>query len=162
MRRYLRQMENLKGKIVAHQEFQNLLIRVADVVNIDGPLLTLFLHANRQLYLFDWVDRDAESNRWLIYHTNKALLNRFLSKNISHFELLMSDESYVFKIDIDSKLNWNSCQQVTKKSLPNSYLPKKDVFFEKSDCPNFARLSAFLNPVKNLPKRPFQEVVLMT
>lgn len=159
---YLRKMENLKGKIVAHQEFQNLLIRVADVVNMDGPLLTLFLHANRQLYLLDWVDRDAQSNRWLIYRTNKVLLNRFLNRDISHYQLLMSDESYVFKIDIDNKLDWNNCLQVPKKSLPNSYLPSKDVFFEKSDCPNFPRLSAFLNPVKNSSKRPIQEVALAT
>lgn len=152
-------MENLKGKTIAHQEFQNLLIRVADVVNIDGPLLTLFLHTNRQLYLFDWVDRDTESNRWLIYRTNKALLNRFINKDISHYELLMSDESYVYKIEIDHKLDWHNFQQVSKKSLPNSYLPSKNVYFEIADCPNYPRLSSFLNPVKNLPNRPIQEAV---
>ncbi len=155
-------MENLNGKIITHQEFQNLLIRVADVVNMDGPLLTLFLHANRQLYLFDWVDRNTESNRWLIYRTNKSLLNRFLNKEISHFQLLMSDESFVYKIDIDNKLDWNNCLQVPKKSLPNTYLPSKDVFFEKNDCPNFSRLSAFLNPTKNLPKRTILETALAT
>jgi hypothetical protein len=150
-------MENLKGKIVAHQTFQNLLIRIVDVINIEGPLLTLFLHANRQLYLFDWVDRDDVSNRWLIYRTNKTLLNRFLNKSIS---LIMSDESFVYKIDIDNKLEWHDCQQVTKKSLPASYLPSKDMFFDTKDCPNFARLSAFLSPVKHLPKQPIQEIVL--
>lgn len=156
---YLRKMENLKGKTIAHQEFQNLLIRVADVVNIEGPLLTLFLHTNRQLYLFDWVDRDTESNRWLIYRTNRALLNRFINKDISHFELLMSDESYVYKIDIDHNLDWHNFQQVAKKSLPNSYLPLKNVYYEQSDCPNYLRLSSFLNPIKNLPKQSIQEVV---
>jgi hypothetical protein len=154
-------MENLEGKIIAHQAFQNLLIRVADVVNIDGPLLTLFLHTNRQLYLFDWVDRDATSNRWLVYRTNKAILNRFLNKDISHYELLMADESSVYKIDIDNNLVWHNCQHVAKKALPTQYLPLKDVFFDVSDCPNYARLSAFLNPIKRLPKRPIQEVLVM-
>lgn len=153
-------MEILKGKIVAHQEFQNLLIRVADVVNIEGPLLILFLHTNQQLYLLDWVDRDAEMNRWLVYRTNRVLLNRFTKKEISHYELLLSDESYVYKIDIDNNLEWHDCLQVAKKSLPDSYLPFKDVFFENSDCPNYPRLIAFINAVKNLPKQTLQEVVL--
>jgi hypothetical protein len=152
-------MENLKGKIVEHKTFQNLLIRVADVVNMDGPLLTLFLHTNRQLYLFDWVDRDATANRWLIYRTSKTLLNQFLNKEISHYQLLMADESYVYAIDVDSKLEWHNCQQVAKKALPNSYLPLKDVFFEKIDCPNYPRLSSFLSPVRNLTKRPIQEAL---
>ena len=42
-------METLKGDIFAHEELQNLLIRVVDLVNIDGPLLTLYLHANKHL-----------------------------------------------------------------------------------------------------------------
>jgi hypothetical protein len=153
-------MENLNGKTIAHQEFQNLLIRVADVVNIEGPLLTLFLHTNRQLYLFDWVDRNLDSNRWLVYRTNRSLLNRFLNKEISHYDLLMSDESFVLSVDIDSKLNWNNCQQVAKKALPKRYLPLRDIVFEKNDCPNYPRLSAFLTPVRSLSKRTFNEVAL--
>ena len=71
-------MEILKGEIFAHEELQNLLIRVVDLVNIDGPLLTLYLHADKHLYLLDWVDRDISANRWLIYRTNPLLLNQFV------------------------------------------------------------------------------------
>ncbi len=153
-------MENLKGKIIAHETLQAMLIRVADVVNIEGPLLTLFLHANRQLYLMDWVDRNTQANRWLLYRTNRVLLNRFLNREISHFDLLLSDESFVFKIDIDKNLSWQNIQQVAKKGLPKQYLPSNEVFFEKNDCPNYIRLSAFLSPVKNLSKFPIQEMAI--
>jgi hypothetical protein len=161
LRTYLKTMENLKGKIIEHEAFQNLLIRIVDVVNMDGPLLTLYLHTNRQLYLFDWVDRDATANRWLIYRTSKTLLNQFLNKDISHYQLLMSDESYVYAIDLNSKLEWHNCQQVAKKALPNSYFPLKDVFFEKIDCPNYPRLSSFLSPVRhgNIRKQLIEEAL---
>ena len=144
-------METLKGDIFAHQELQNLLIRVVDLVNIDGPLLTLYLHANKHLYLFDWVDRDVAANRWLIYRTNPSLLAQFIKGGISHHNLLMGGESFVFKTDIDKNLNWNSCQIIEKKDLPTGYLPPKDTLFEKEYCSNYQKLWVFIHSESTQP-----------
>ena len=144
-------METLKGDTFAHHELQNLLIRVVDLVNIDGPLLTLYLHANKHLYLFDWVDRDISANRWLIYQTNPSLLDQFIKCDISHHDLLMGGEPFVFKVDIDKNLNWNSCQIIEKRDLPTDYLPLKDTLFEKEYCSNYQKLWVFVQSESTLP-----------
>ena len=144
-------MENLKGDVFAHEELQNLLIRVVDLVNIDGPLLTLYLHADKHLYLFDWVDRDMSTNRWLIYRTNPALLAQFIQYGISSYDLLMGGDAFVFKVDIDKNLHWNNCQIVGKSDLPNGYLPAKDALFEKTYCSNYQKLWVFIHSENTQP-----------
>jgi hypothetical protein len=153
-------MEILNGKKIPQQDLQNLLVRVADLVNIEGPLLTLYLHANKQLYLCDWVDRDNNHNRWLLYRTQAATLQQFVEGKISHHDLLFADELTVYKIDIDRQLNWQNGQKIEKKALPNNYLPQKDVFFDKADCPNFARLMAFISPQKRVLQTENYDLVL--
>jgi hypothetical protein len=138
-------METLKGKIFAHQELLNSLTRVVDLVNIDGPLLTLYQHVNKNLYLLDWVDRDITANRWLIYRTNPLFLEQFMKCNISHHALFMGGESFVYKTDIDKNLNWNNWQIIEKKYLPNGYFPSKDILFEKEYCSDYQKLVDFIH-----------------
>ncbi len=139
-------MEILKSKINSNHNFQNLLVRIVDVVNFDGPLMTLFEHKeNKHIYLLDWIDSNSEFNRWLLYKSNPIVLENFIKGSMSHYDLFMSEEVNCFVIDIDTHLNWNNCQIVQKKNLPINYLPKKDVFFEEYDCPNFTRLKAFID-----------------
>lgn len=139
-------METLKGKILDNLRLQNLYVRIVDVVNFEGPLLTLFENIkNKHLYLFDWVDRDSQCNRWLVYRCNPTSLDKFINEKISHFELFHSDEPYCFVVDIDKNLNWNNLQQIEKNNLPVNYLPSKEDFFEKYDCPNFIKLEKYVN-----------------
>ena len=88
---------------------QNSLIRLADIVNFIGPLLTLFENSDdKHLYLLDWVDRDSLFNRWLIYRCTPISLSKFIKKDISHLDLLLSDESYCYTVDIDKNLIWHN------------------------------------------------------
>lgn len=147
-------METLNTNILTNFQLQDLLIRIADIVNFEGPLLTLFQQINnKHLYLFDWVDKNQEFNRWLIYRCNPKMLNRFISGQISHYDLFISDEPFCFKIDIDKNLTWHSPQQIEKKKLPQSYLPVKDDYFDKSDCPNFKKLNQFVNQTNESQKQ---------
>ena len=87
-------MERLNGKNIEMLEFQSSLLRIVDVVNFEGPLLTLFQDiTTNNLYLFDWVDRDTLFNRWIVYHCKPDTLNQFIKSKISHYDLFMSDES---------------------------------------------------------------------
>ena len=138
-------METLKGNIFAHQELQNSLTRVVDLVNIDGPLLTLYFHTNKNLYLLDWIDRDNTANRWLIYRTNPLLLEKFIKGDISHYDIFMGAESFVLKTDIDKNLNWNNWQIIEKNDLPNGYFPPKDILFEKEYCSDYQKLVDFIH-----------------
>ena len=63
----------------------------------------------------------------------------------------MSEEAFVFKVDIDKNLNWNSCQTVEKKDLPDGYLPSKDSFFEKEYCSNYQKLWIFIHSESTQP-----------
>jgi hypothetical protein len=142
-------METLNGKNIEKIEFQNSLIRIADVQNFEGPLLTLFENTlDKHLYLFDWVDRDSQFNRWIVYRCKPNILQKFIHSKISHYDLLMSDEVHCNTIDIDKNLNWYNTRTIKKTNLPESYLPKKEVFFEKPDCTNFQKLENFINQIK--------------
>ena len=72
-------METLNGKNIEKINFQNSLIRIADVQNFEGPLLTLFENTlDKHLYLFDWVDRDSQFNRWIVYRCKPNILQKFI------------------------------------------------------------------------------------
>ncbi len=130
-------------------KLQNSLIRLADVVNFEGPLLTLFENShNKHLYLLDWVDRDSQFNRWLIYRCTPISLNKFIKKTISHLDLLLSNESCCYTVDIDKNLIWHDLQKIEKRNLPDSYFPEPDVFFEAIECPNLPKLTAIIHQSK--------------
>lgn len=144
-------MKTLNKKKDVHIKLQSLLVRIVDIVNFEGPLLSLFENKeDKQLYLFDWVDRDAQYNRWLIYPCKIDTIDKFINGKISHYDLFMANEEYFCAIDIDRNLAWNNISLVEKNMLPESYFPNKDVFFEECDCPNFYKLDLF---VKNRNKK---------
>jgi len=63
-------MENL-SYINNNQLSQDQLIRIGDIVNFEGPLMTLYQDQKYfDLYIFDWVDRDDTTNRWLAYQVD--------------------------------------------------------------------------------------------
>ncbi len=146
-------MEILNGKILNNFNLDKVLIRIADIVNFEGPLLTLYENIeNSRLYLIDWVDRDSQFNRWLIYQCHPKTLYKFIKKQISHYDLFISDENQCIKIDIDKNLVWRNPILLNKTNLSKNYQPEKDVFFEECDCPNLAKLNTFVR-AKTLQKQ---------
>ena len=64
------------------------LIRIGDLINMDGPMLVLYKNnRTNDMYLFDWVDNDEVSNRWLIYKVDKDDLSDFIKTKISYKSL---------------------------------------------------------------------------
>jgi hypothetical protein len=148
-------MEVLNNSIIEKNSsvFKNTLVRVVDMLHFEGPLLTLFENPNHKtLYLLDWVDRDASANRWLIYRCNVPTLTKFIKSKISHNRLFFADEPICRVVDIDVNLEWIQLQIIDKKDLPTSYYPAKDAFFEKADCPQFAKLQQFLTTPRTMAK----------
>ena len=75
-------MEQLKTKY-RNVSFYNSLIRIGDLMNFEGPLLSLFEDVkNGHLYIFDWVDRLDKTNRWLIYQTYPKKILDFIQKKL--------------------------------------------------------------------------------
>ncbi len=148
-------MEILNNSILEKNSsiFKNTLIRVVDIIHFEGPLLTLFENPkNKTLYLLDWVDRDAAANRWLIYRCNVPMLTKFIKGKIAHNSLFFADEPICRVADINANLEWTQLQIIDKKDLPSNYYPPKDAFFERGDCPQFAKLQQFLTTPRTVVK----------
>src|SRR5690348_4423157 len=86
-------------------ELKDRLERVGDLVNFEGPLLSLFKYKDN-LYLFDWVDSGQKYNRWFIYQVSAYLLEQFLFRQISYkklFESTNKKNQNIFYCDIENK-----------------------------------------------------------
>ena len=120
------------------------LVRLGDLAYFDGPLLVLFQNVrNGRLYLFDWVDRNEKSNRWLIYRVTANILNNFINNKISHLELFNSTPGREYYIaDIEKNQNYNESQLNLLAEVPQNYFPEKDSYFEKLDCNDFDKIQA--------------------
>lgn len=121
-------------------------VRIGDVSYFEGPLLSLFQELNNgYLYLFDWVDRDKNNNRWLIYKVLPRDLLQYLQGKISHSDLYKKSNNNVYFTDIDyrnkSFYNYNI---FALKEIPEIYLPNEDVFFEIEDCSSFERIKSLI------------------
>lgn len=127
-------MKQLKKNDAAETLLKKNLIRVGDVINMEGPMLTLFKDIrNQNLYLFDWVDGDDISNRWLIYDVLRTTLFDFLHLKISYKEMfdVSVKECYVADI-VSAKVPDYSIYKI--QSLPQEYRPDKDIFFDRKDA----------------------------
>lgn len=122
-------------------------VRVGDLSNFEGPLLSLFEELNSgHFYLFDWVDRNQKANRWLIYRVSPKYLLPFLEGEISHLELFEKrPNKTVFFTDIDSNNKSFSCNNSFELvSLPPNYYPNSDNFFDISDCNSFGKIKSVI------------------
>ena len=94
-------MENLIFNNEKKLDMTNL-VRVGDLSYFEGPLLSLFEELNSgHFYLFDWVDRDMKTNRWIIYRVSPKYLLNYLSGKISHLDIFNNrPNNSVFFMDI--------------------------------------------------------------
>lgn len=123
------------------------LVRIGDLSYFEGPLLSLFEELNSgHFYLFDWVDRDMKSNRWLIYRVHPKYLLRYLSGAISHLEVFNhKPEGNVFFIDIDAKNNpFYNYDALALKDIPEMYYPNDENFFDKAACNSFEKIRSVI------------------
>lgn len=132
-------------------------VRIGDLLNFEGPLLSLFEElSSRHLYLFDWVDREDKSNRWLIYRVSANSLLQFINSKISHLELFQKRPvKEVYFADIDSRNKLFSCyNSFAIENLPQNYLPNNDNFFELSDCIHFEKIKSVI--INSLSKQKYE------
>jgi len=130
-------------------ELKNSLIRVGDLINSDGPLLSLFLEfRSNELYIFDWIDSDELINRWLIFKVEPKYLNYFLHRDISYKELfikiLNNNNFYIADISV-TKISEFDIYKI--KSLPSNYIPTELVYFEKDAATNYNHIINIVNRV---------------
>jgi len=145
-------MENLiinKNKRLHTNNF----VRIGDLSYFEGPLLSVFEELNSgHLYLFDWVDRDHNFNRWLIYRISPKFLLQYINCEITHFELFeRRPDKDIYFTDIDLKNQpFSDYESFALELLPQNYFPNTDNFFELCDCKHFEKIkSAIINSLSN-------------
>jgi hypothetical protein len=109
--------------------------RVGDLINIEGPLLTLFQNKqSKDLLLYDWMDNDEHCNRYIIYKVAPKDILAYLSKKITHLQLFSKAENGVyFYADIDRR-NLSEYKIYRLKSLPKEYTITENNYFSEEYC----------------------------
>ena len=143
MYKYLMQMEHLKGKIIHKRLQKEHFTKIGDLLFFEGSLMTLFKDAknNNQLFLFDWADSDATYNRWLMYNVKPIDILNYLNLELTHLDLIKKSIA-IYCVDIDIHLNFHNYQKIDFSNLPNPYLPADNCLFDKTECPDLAKIEA--------------------
>ena len=107
------------------------LTKTADLITFDGPLLSHFKNENDDGYLFYWCDADDVYNRWLVFRTTDKQLSRYLKKETPLRDMIQNpSDGFLYAVDIDDALQYENVRMVYPHSLPNTYLPAADSYYD--------------------------------
>lgn len=125
-------MVPIKGAKLEKFPFEQL-NRVADLVYYDGPLLTLLGNdSGENYYFYYWCSVDDHYNRWLVFRVTEKQIRSYLTGQISlRYLILNPADNYYFLGDMDNDLEWQQVYLVMPENLPKSYLPRKEVPFNR-------------------------------
>lgn len=128
--------------------FASNLVRIGDIVNSEGPLLSLFQDvSNDRFYLFDWVDSGANSNRWLIFSVSAQSIDDFVHKKITYANLFSQAINHkYFYADLLNNQTVSNLIVNELVELPSKYFPDEGNFFSKETCPNYSKI---VNAISN-------------
>ena len=106
------------------------LIKVADLIYFDGPLLSHYMSEKGENYLFHWVDSDDEYNRWVVLRTDIISIQNYLERKINLRSLTVeANDGFVYSVDIDDDLNYTNIKVVPIEALPDDYIPSEESFY---------------------------------
>ena len=133
-------MEILKEILIPNSSLPKM-VKIKDLIYFDGPLLSHFQSDYAEDYLFYWVDRDNEYNRWLVFRTSQKLIELYLQKSKSLFDLIADKNiGTVYKVDIDNDLKFNNLSIIEFNNIPNSYLPDSNSYYNFTTKPSQDKL----------------------
>lgn len=120
------------------------LIKVADLIYYDGPLLSHYVSNKGENYLFYWVDVDNEYNRWVVIRTDIFSIQQYLEKKSTlHSIITQPNDGFVYTVDIDDKIHYHNIKLVPIANLPEEYTPTENSYyaFEIEDTIDLAAIS---------------------
>ena len=136
-------MEGLKTNI----EFSSF-TKASDLIFYDGPLLSHFINEVGDNYLYYWVDADDSYNRWVIVRTGITLIQDYLDKRITLYDIITKPiDQFVYIVDIDDNVEYHNQRIIPVQNLPEEYTPMEDSYyaFEKRDYMNISSFSRRYN-----------------
>lgn len=115
--------------------------RIGDLINCEGPLLSLFRNdRSGNFFLYDWVDSNEEVNRFLVYAVSRQGMLDYLNKKVTHRSLLFQAiEGKYYFADIGPSEPFE--YKVLKlKELPSEYQDIEDNLFNERFCDDAAKI----------------------
>ena len=110
-RKETKTMKNVKGFDIQF-DFSGFK-KIADLISYDGPLLSHYVSSKGDDYLFYWVDRDANDNRWMVLRVNLASLQKYIAGDVSLLELVGSpNDGYLYLVDVDNNICYHNVKLV--------------------------------------------------
>ncbi|CAM0557095.1 hypothetical protein EHLJMEHL_02183 [Vreelandella titanicae] len=99
-----------------------------DLIDFDGPLLSLFKDEKGNDYLFLWLDCDDSFNLWCIIPVERVFFEQYLNRGVSLLDIIKkADVLTVFKLN--SKGRRSGFVSTQWSNLPEEYLPAEDSYF---------------------------------
>lgn len=110
--------------------------KIADLIYFEGPFLSHYVSQNGDDYLFYWVDRDNNDNRWVVLRVSLANLQKYIGKEITLRELIEHpNDGYLYVVDVDDDIHYHNVMLVQPSALPDEYLPETDSFYAFEPVP---------------------------
>ena len=80
--------------------------KIADLISFEGPLLSHYVSSKGDDYLYYWVDRDDNDNRWMVLRVSLASLQKYMAGDVSLLELVGSpNDGYLYLVDVDNDIS---------------------------------------------------------
>lgn len=110
--------------------------KIADLIYLDGPLLSHYVSPNGDDYLFYWVDCDDRDNRWLVLRVSLSGLQKYVGRELSLRQLIETpNDGYLYLVDIDNNIRYHDVKLVQPSSIPEVYLPEVDSYYAFEPIP---------------------------
>lgn len=110
--------------------------KIADLVYYDGPFLSHYVSGKGDDYLFYWVDKDENDNRWLVSRVSLADLQKYIGKKLTLRELMENpNDGYLYVVDIDNDMRYHNVKLVQPTDLPEEYKPDADSYYKFEPMP---------------------------
>jgi len=105
----------------------------ADLVNFDGPLLSLYKGSGYKDALYVWLDNSERANRWCLIPVDRALLDEYLNQKIALLDVIYK-AGRVFICNHYSETDSRVYNLMNVEDIPNEYLPENDSFLYEEIC----------------------------
>lgn len=110
--------------------------KIADLIYFEGPLLSHYVSSRGDDYLFYWVDRDDNDNRWLVLRVSLASLQKYMAGELSLRQLIDSpNDGFLYQVDVDDAVRYHNVKLVQPTDLPEDYLPAADSYYTFEPIP---------------------------
>lgn len=99
----------------------------ADLIEFEGPLVSLFKNEEDMDILYVWLDCDEKHHKWCILPVSRANLQGYLTQNITLLKIFR-DANEIIVYDSTLELRRINFIKVEPANFPEEYLPKENSY----------------------------------